>query len=498
LITKRLLIVTLVFFTWFFVLSFAIFFSNFPSPFISKLQGIDRRGAGLNAFALQVRTFIDESGLGDLQLYDTQKAAVISLKKHLELMVSEASALVERDLLEIDTAISLAYMEMFLSEYLSEALLFPAAIDVLVSIQNNQLKKKGIRYRLGKEPDAIYVSASILKEVDLDEQKAVREFLSIVRTLKDATVEKDSWKFEREALSLVACYHSIRSELNVKRNPSVPKELHKRAFAFIQSFYSKEPLLFAATLTSIVYVILFGRTILSRLIPLTFGLFLFISLAPRSPHSFFPDYINEILNFIRKQHLWIISLYALTIGVCTPNQLFRTHFSFVDARDSQKRASNSQIAESHQKEPVQPVSKGFDESSSTISEEKKRSTSLVIKKLKDWLLVPRIRKAILIASIMCVILSVTTLYFYPSIIGQASINTLIHPNQNKASSYRIVAQRLNVRNGPGTKYDVIYVLDQGATVDVLDVKQRWGKIALPHDFHFGWISLKYAEKQAED
>ena len=59
---------------------------------------------------------------------------------------------------------------------------------------------------------------------------------------------------------------------------------------------------------------------------------------------------------------------------------------------------------------------------------------------------------------------------------------------NKGDTVVITAATLNVRQGAGTDYARVDHLNKGARVEILDVKDGWGKIRQ------GWISLKYAAR----
>lgn len=56
------------------------------------------------------------------------------------------------------------------------------------------------------------------------------------------------------------------------------------------------------------------------------------------------------------------------------------------------------------------------------------------------------------------------------------------------SRYKVTADMLNVRKGPGTKYRILKVLRKGAEVKISEKQDEWGK------YSEGWISLKYAKK----
>ena len=57
----------------------------------------------------------------------------------------------------------------------------------------------------------------------------------------------------------------------------------------------------------------------------------------------------------------------------------------------------------------------------------------------------------------------------------------------KGKSGTITADSLNVRKGPGTKYDSVGKVKKGDKVEILETDGNWGKISN------GWISLKYVK-----
>lgn len=52
---------------------------------------------------------------------------------------------------------------------------------------------------------------------------------------------------------------------------------------------------------------------------------------------------------------------------------------------------------------------------------------------------------------------------------------------------------LNVRQGPGTGYEIISKINPGEKYQILAEKNDWTKIQLPDNLE-GWISGKYADK----
>lgn len=55
---------------------------------------------------------------------------------------------------------------------------------------------------------------------------------------------------------------------------------------------------------------------------------------------------------------------------------------------------------------------------------------------------------------------------------------------------RIIATKLNIRKGPGTKYDIVDTLSKGDAYTIVYQKGNWGKLK----YGTGWISLKYTKK----
>lgn len=63
------------------------------------------------------------------------------------------------------------------------------------------------------------------------------------------------------------------------------------------------------------------------------------------------------------------------------------------------------------------------------------------------------------------------------------------PSSNETGTYIVQAKSgLNIRKGPNTRYDKIGAYKYGAVVEVLEVKNGWGRT------NSGWISLTYAKR----
>lgn len=62
--------------------------------------------------------------------------------------------------------------------------------------------------------------------------------------------------------------------------------------------------------------------------------------------------------------------------------------------------------------------------------------------------------------------------------------------QKSLKKYVVVANFLNVRQGPGVKYKIEKVLKLNTVVEILDTNGIWGKLT----DGTGWVSLKYLEK----
>ena len=75
---------------------------------------------------------------------------------------------------------------------------------------------------------------------------------------------------------------------------------------------------------------------------------------------------------------------------------------------------------------------------------------------------------------------------YPSIIEKNGLNGY---QKQTADKYKVTANALNVRKGPGVEYDIITTLAQNTIVNIVEIENNWGKI-----IDSGWINLKYCEK----
>lgn len=75
---------------------------------------------------------------------------------------------------------------------------------------------------------------------------------------------------------------------------------------------------------------------------------------------------------------------------------------------------------------------------------------------------------------------------YPSIIKKNGLNGY---QKQTADKYKVTANALNVRKGPGVEYDIITTLAQNTVITIVEIENNWGKI-----INSGWINLKYCEK----
>lgn len=64
-----------------------------------------------------------------------------------------------------------------------------------------------------------------------------------------------------------------------------------------------------------------------------------------------------------------------------------------------------------------------------------------------------------------------------------------------STSYQITASSLRVRSGAGTSYERLGALAKGDRVEVLEIKNDWGRIRF--NGKEGWISLAYCQKMNE-
>lgn len=69
-------------------------------------------------------------------------------------------------------------------------------------------------------------------------------------------------------------------------------------------------------------------------------------------------------------------------------------------------------------------------------------------------------------------------------------NSTISGRTNSASTYKITANVLNVRKGPGTNYPVTTQVKKGQVYTITDVQGGWGKLKSGA----GWICLTYAQQ----
>lgn len=80
---------------------------------------------------------------------------------------------------------------------------------------------------------------------------------------------------------------------------------------------------------------------------------------------------------------------------------------------------------------------------------------------------------------------------YPSIINKAGLNGLGEIAEDKKGNiYKVIVDTLNVRSEPSiTDENIVGKLKKGDEVQILEIKESWGKISLNK-----WINLKYCEK----
>ena len=71
--------------------------------------------------------------------------------------------------------------------------------------------------------------------------------------------------------------------------------------------------------------------------------------------------------------------------------------------------------------------------------------------------------------------------------GQATLDALYETtNSNQAKQkITVTANLLNVRIGPGINYAIIDRVSKGATFELLEINNGWGKIDK------GWVSMQY-------
>ena len=59
-----------------------------------------------------------------------------------------------------------------------------------------------------------------------------------------------------------------------------------------------------------------------------------------------------------------------------------------------------------------------------------------------------------------------------------------------AGKVKVTATLLNVRNGAATTYPIVKVVAKGTELDIMEVKDGWGKLRN----ETGWVCLEYTEK----
>lgn len=71
--------------------------------------------------------------------------------------------------------------------------------------------------------------------------------------------------------------------------------------------------------------------------------------------------------------------------------------------------------------------------------------------------------------------------------GQKTLDVLYQKTNATAAKTKItvIANLLNVRQGPGTQYAIVDRVSKGATYELLETSNGWGRIDK------GWVSMQY-------
>ena len=77
-----------------------------------------------------------------------------------------------------------------------------------------------------------------------------------------------------------------------------------------------------------------------------------------------------------------------------------------------------------------------------------------------------------------------------NILTTGAISKEVATQEQESYLVRIVANELNVRKGPGTKYDIATTVKKGEVFTIVQELNKWGKLKSGA----GWISLAYTEK----
>lgn len=64
-----------------------------------------------------------------------------------------------------------------------------------------------------------------------------------------------------------------------------------------------------------------------------------------------------------------------------------------------------------------------------------------------------------------------------------------------ATLYYVTGNRVRVRSGPGTDYDIVSHLDRGDKIDVISTSGGWARMTLYSGSDEGYISTKYISRK---
>lgn len=85
---------------------------------------------------------------------------------------------------------------------------------------------------------------------------------------------------------------------------------------------------------------------------------------------------------------------------------------------------------------------------------------------------------------------------HETLLSQASLATPTTDPVRVADIRSVRASRINMRNGPGTRYSVLAKLSRGATVEILqEPGNGWVKVKVVEGGRIGWTSAKLLQKQ---
>ena len=79
---------------------------------------------------------------------------------------------------------------------------------------------------------------------------------------------------------------------------------------------------------------------------------------------------------------------------------------------------------------------------------------------------------------------------WKTITSNTTSKTTTTKKEDKSYKVKITCDSLNIRSGPGTKYDIVGRTAKSVSYTIVESKDGWGKLKSGA----GWISLKYTKK----